>query len=175
MAALHIDEAAVAAIVVEGREPEILVLKRRMHPQDPWSGHYAFPGGRKDPEDDDLLDTCLRETREECGIILPAALLVKQYPVQYAGNHLNKPVPVTTYLFELPEKPAIRLQRSEIACYEWVPLSYVRDQASQVLLPMSRTDPQLLFPAIPATDGLIWGFTYGVLMTLLADRYTSLA
>ena len=36
---------------------------------------------------------------------------------------------------------------------------------------MSNTEPLRLFPAIPATDGLIWGFTYGVLMTLLADRY----
>lgn len=175
MTTLHTMEAAVAAIVAEAGEPEILVLKRRPHPQDPWSGHYAFPGGRRDPEDDDLLATCLRETWEECGICLPTALLVKEYPVQYAGNHLNRPVPVTTYLFELPEKPAIRLQRSEIICYEWVPLSYAGDQASRVLLPMSNTEPQRLFPAIPATDGLIWGFTYGVLMTLLADRYAPLA
>lgn len=172
MTTLHIMEAAVAAIVVGAQEPEILVLKRRPHPQDPWSGHYAFPGGRRDPEDEDLLATCLRETREECGISLATGLLVKKYPVQYAGNHLNKPVAVTTYLFELPSKPVIHLQSSEITCYEWVPLSYVRDQASRVLLPMSKTDPQQLFPAIPATDGLIWGFTYGVLMTLLTDRYS---
>ena len=72
-------EAAVAAIVVGAQEPEILVLKRRPHPQDPWSGHYAFPGGRRDPEDEDLLATCLRETREECGISLATGLLVKKY------------------------------------------------------------------------------------------------
>lgn len=164
-------EAAVAAIVTATRDPEILVLKRRPHPRDPWSGHYAFPGGRRDPEDNDLLDTCLRETREECGIVLSSSMLVKRYPVQYAGNHMNKPVPVTTYLFELTCKPVIALQHSEIVCYEWLPLSFIADQASRVHLPLSRSQPQRLFPAIPATDGLIWGFTYGVMMTLLADRY----
>ena len=171
----YIVEAAVAAIVAADADPEILVLKRMAHPQDPWSGHYAFPGGRRDPEDEDLFATCLRETLEECGIALSTNSLVKEYPVQYAGNHLNKPVPVTTYLFELPEKPSIALERSEITCYEWVPLSYIADQASRVYLPMSSSRPQLLFPAIPATDGLIWGFTYGVLMTLMADRYSTIA
>ncbi|NQS71197.1 MAG: CoA pyrophosphatase [Desulfobulbaceae bacterium] len=167
----RIVEAAVAAIVTAASDPEILVLKRKLHPQDPWSGHYAFPGGRKDPEDGNLFVTCLRETREECGISLSSECLVKKYPVQYAGNHLNRPVPVTTYLFEIPRKPVIVLERSEITCYEWMPLSFIADQASRVHLPMSRTEPQRLFPAIPATDGLIWGFTYGVLMVLLADRY----
>ena len=56
-------EAAVAAIVAKDVEPEILVLKRRAHPHDPWSGHYAFPGGRRDPEDSDLLSNCFLETQ----------------------------------------------------------------------------------------------------------------
>ena len=49
----------------------------------------------------------------------------KQYPVRKAGNYLNKPVPVTTFLFELPRHPDIRLQTSEISCHEWLDLEYV--------------------------------------------------
>ena len=49
---------------------QMLFIHRAHHPQDPWSGHMAFPGGRKDPEDVDLRTTIHRETKEEVGIDL---------------------------------------------------------------------------------------------------------
>ena len=164
-------EAAVAAIVLRKPEPEILVLKRKAHPRDPWSGHYAFPGGRRASDDISLFATCLRETEEECGIRLSLENLVKKYPVRRAGNHLNKPIPVTTYLFELPTPPQIHLQYSEISCYEWIPLCFLAAEDNLVHLPLRHGDANLLFAAVPATEGLIWGFTYEVLMMLLADHY----
>jgi len=164
-------EAAVATIITQAPTPEVLVLKRKANPEDPWSGHYAFPGGRRDDSDPTLLATCIRETYEECGILLAPELLVKQYPVRHAGNHLNQPVPVTTYLFELPGQPAIRLQPAEISCHEWLDLDYVGDAANIIQRPMSPRCPNVLFPCIPATEGFIWGFTYETLMLVIADRY----
>ena len=165
-------EAAVATIITREPAPEVLVLKRNANPRDPWSGHYAFPGGRRDNDDASLLATCIRETYEECGIQLSSNLLVKQYPVRQAGNHLNQPIPVTTYLFELPEQPAIRLQTTEISCHEWLDLDYVADASNIIRRPMSPRCPDVLFPCIPATAGFIWGFTYETLMLVIADRYT---
>src|SRR4051812_3842337 len=58
-----IRRAAVAAILRDAAEgPEILFIRRAEHPQDPWSGHMAFPGGREEPGDADLLETAIRET-----------------------------------------------------------------------------------------------------------------
>jgi len=165
-------EAAVATIITREPAPEVLVLKRNANPRDPWSGHYAFPGGRRDDDDTSLLATCIRETYEECGIQLSSDLLVKQYPVRHAGNHLNQPIPVTTYLFELPKQPAIRLQTTEISCHEWLDLDYVADASNIIRRPMSPRCPDVLFPCIPATAGFIWGFTYETLMLVIADRYT---
>jgi 8-oxo-dGTP pyrophosphatase MutT (NUDIX family) len=164
-------EAAVATIITRSPTLEVLVLKRKANPEDPWSGHYAFPGGRRNDGDPTLLVTCIRETFEECGILLSAELLVKQYPVRHAGNHLSQPVPVTPYLFELPEQPAIRLQTSEISCHEWLDLNYVGDTANTIRRPMSPRCPEVLFPCIPVTEGFIWGFTYETLMLVIADRY----
>jgi NTP pyrophosphohydrolases including oxidative damage repair enzymes len=164
-------EAAVATIITQQPAPEVLVLKRKNHPDDPWSGHYAFPGGRRDTTDTSLLDTCIRETYEECGVLLSVRDLVKQYPVRQAGNDSNLPIPVTAYLFELPEQPPIRLQRAEISRHEWLGLDYVGDMDNVIERPMSLSRPDVLYPCIPAAEGFIWGFTYETLMLVIADRY----
>ncbi|MGI6657243.1 MAG: NUDIX hydrolase [Desulfobulbus sp.] len=164
-------EAAVAAIIAPRPQPRVLVLKRSTDPRDPWSGQYSFPGGRREESDRDLLATCIRETREECGLALSPDQMVKQYPVHYAGNRLDRPVPVTTYLFEIDGQPRIRLHRREFFCYEWLDLAYIADRDTLVRMPMSPHHPGLLFPGIPATEGVVWGFTYEMLMVVLTDRY----
>ncbi|MDY0391351.1 NUDIX hydrolase [Desulfobulbus oligotrophicus] len=167
-------EAAVAAIIARTPSPEVLFLKRRANPRDPWSGHYAFPGGRHDEDDPSLLATCLRETYEECGIYLSTDSLVKTYPARPAGNYLNRPVPVTTFLFEISIQPVITLQKAEISCHEWLDLEYLRDTDNIIRRPMSPRCPEVLFPCIPATEGFIWGFTYETLMMIIADHYSDL-
>src|SRR5688572_15001632 len=75
--------AAVAAILreVPGMSAaELFFIRRAEHPQDPWSGHIAFPGGRRDPGDPNLLATAMRETLEEVGIDLSRAKLLGRLP-----------------------------------------------------------------------------------------------
>src|SRR5262245_39852984 len=44
--------AAVVAMVRPGRGgAELLLIERAEHPDDPWSGHMALPGGRYEPCD----------------------------------------------------------------------------------------------------------------------------
>jgi 8-oxo-dGTP diphosphatase len=159
-------EAAVAVIRVKSPELPYLIVRRALHPRDPWSGHFAFPGGRRDVTDTDLLATCLRETREECGIDLPKAALLAELTPTEAGNALGRPVRVTPFLFELDEKPELRLDALECAAFHWVPGARLRDtRHHMVITPVPGLDRS--FPAVRLEDGHIWGFTYRVLAELL--------
>ncbi len=162
-------EAAVAAIMAPENTPSILVLKRNENPQDPWSGQYALPGGRRDQEDTDLLATCRREAYEESGIKLAKTNLIKEYPPRYAGRALEFSTPVTAFLFALTSRPAVQLQQSEISSFEWLPLSYAANPANIIRRPMSEHFPDKLYPCLPLTQGYLWGFTFETLMLILRD------
>ena len=69
--------AAVALILKEcDDDTSIIFIKRSEDDRDPWSGHMAFPGGRKDEEDGSIIDTVVRETFEETGIDLREGKIV---------------------------------------------------------------------------------------------------
>ena len=62
--------AAVAAILRQAPSGlEVLFIKRAERDGDPWSGHMAFPGGRREPHDSDLYSTALRETTVRLDIV----------------------------------------------------------------------------------------------------------
>jgi 8-oxo-dGTP pyrophosphatase MutT (NUDIX family) len=159
--------AAVALIRVAGTDPEYLLLRRAANPKDPWSGHFALPGGRREPGDRDLLETCIRETLEECGVRLETGHLVRALPLAVAGGHMGRPMGVAPFLFEVPSKPELLLDPREIAESHWLPQSYLRDPANRLLAAMVASLPDRTFPCIRVSGsaGAIWGFTYGVLET----------
>jgi 8-oxo-dGTP pyrophosphatase MutT (NUDIX family) len=60
-------EAAVLVPITRSDEPE-LILTLRASGLSTHGGEVAFPGGRRDPEDPDLVFTALREAEEEIGL-----------------------------------------------------------------------------------------------------------
>lgn len=70
----------------------------RIHP-----GEMAFPGGRYEEEDGDLLSTALRETNEEVGIELNETLISATLPiVRTLTGYI-----ITPYVTILPARPRI--------------------------------------------------------------------
>jgi len=61
------EAAVVAPLIVRPDDEATLFTKRADHLSD-HPGQMSFPGGGREPEDDDLLDTALREAEEEVGL-----------------------------------------------------------------------------------------------------------
>jgi 8-oxo-dGTP pyrophosphatase MutT (NUDIX family) len=82
--------AAVAIVHARGAEESVLLIRRTEREDDPWSGHWSFPG--RDPEDIDLVHTALRELAEECGIALSRESLEAALPPTWAGRRVGQQI-----------------------------------------------------------------------------------
>lgn len=156
-------EAAVAVVHALGPEESVLLLRRSTRAGDPWSGHWAFPGGRREPGDQCLVDTALRELGEECGVHLSRLQLETALPVRHAGQHQGRLILVAPFLFRVGGTFEVTPDGVEAESALWLPLAHFRDtnchQAGAVPgLPGGRS-----MPGIPLEGAPLWGFTYRVL------------
>ena len=156
--------AAVAIIKSVAPRESFLVLRRVVHPEDPWSGHFSFPGGRKDDTDQDLLATCIRETKEETGILLDTDFLERRLPLEPAGHRLKSPLWVEPFLFTIDKRPDLTLCSEEIQSACWLNAETFQNRDLHQSVEMF---PGQLFPAYPLEDYYLWGFTYRLLLTIL--------
>ena len=152
--------AAVGIIRCTGPRESILLLRRARSIEDPWSGHYAFPGGRREVHDSTLYDTCIREVLEETGIQLDRSSLSLSLPPALAGRTVRAPVLVQPYLFDIATQPEVVVEESEIESFVWLEVAKFRDQAMHF---SAEALPGKTRPAFPVGDYYIWGFTYQLL------------
>lgn len=156
-------QAAVAIIKIALPEEKFLILRRAPYPGDPWSGHFSFPGGRKDTSDKNLLFTCIRETEEETGILLRPTQLNRKLSLEPAGRNFRNPLWVQPFIFELATLPSLKLQASEISSAFWLSKKKFSDLSFHLRVEMV---PGQKFPAYPVDDYYIWGFTYRLLLKI---------
>jgi 8-oxo-dGTP pyrophosphatase MutT (NUDIX family) len=156
----------VPVFVEEGELHVVFTLRRddlRRHP-----GEISFPGGRRDPEDPDLLATALREAREEIGLAEDA--------VEVIGALQPTSTFVTSYSIYpfvglVPAGSVWTAQTTEVAEVIELPLpaltaGYARRRISRRGVPI-RTDTYVV------GDHLIWGATARILADLV-DRVSLL-
>lgn len=167
--------AAVAAVLHEAdRGAEVLLIKRAEHPDDPWSGHMAFPGGRYEPENDPtLLDTAVRETLEEVGLDLArGAELIGRLDEVEAVARGGRPIGlvIAPYVFELRDaaRPPLRPDPTEVAEAIWAPLGPLVSGAAATTFPFRHEGEVHRFPAWDVEGRIVWGLTYRMLETLLS-------
>jgi len=101
------DRAAVALIIHDSEDLDALFVRRVANASDPWSGQIAFPRGRFEHQDNSIIDTAIRETREETGIdLLSKGRLVGALDEVRPINKSN--LVVTPLVALVRDKPAMR-------------------------------------------------------------------
>ncbi|MBM4256165.1 MAG: CoA pyrophosphatase [Deltaproteobacteria bacterium] len=163
---------AAVALLLQPQEEDlhVLFIHRAHHPHDPWSGHMAFPGGRKDPEDPDLLVTISRETREEVGIDLDlhGEYLGRLTEVQAMARGKLTNMAVSPFVYLVSSEAQPEPDPVEVQDTIWVPLSFMqRDGVERTVRRDLPDQTTIEVPALVYGGKTIWGLTYRVLRDFL--------
>ncbi|WP_396588882.1 NUDIX hydrolase [Bermanella sp. R86510] len=115
-------QAAVLVAVTDSQHPEV-ILTLRSQQMPTHQGEVAFPGGKCEPDDEDLIATALREANEEIGldpnvveVIGPMSQVVSRFGFL-----------VTPILAVVPHDVVLSNASDEIEAYFRVPLHFFTD------------------------------------------------
>jgi 8-oxo-dGTP pyrophosphatase MutT (NUDIX family) len=163
--------AAVAAVLRYASSdgwPEVLLIRRTSHPHDPWSGHMAFPGGRHDDSDRDLLHTARRETEEEVGVDLAsdADFFGRLDDVQAISRARPMDLIIVPHVFVLRREVALIPDAAEVAEALWAPIRPMVEGEIDTTRRYEREGVNLELPGYRVGSNVVWGLTYSMLQLL---------
>lgn len=165
------EEVARAAVALLARpsesDVELLFIERPHSERDPWSGHIAFPGGRKQANESDV-DTAMRETKEEVGVDLLATGVQIGRLDDVRPSRGGPQIAVAAFVFAIPATTRPVPDPAEVATVLWVPMTHLTDPASAAehLHPFP-DGRRMSFPAVSYGGYVIWGLTYRIMTQFL--------
>ncbi len=166
-AALALIESAVLAPLYRGSDgrPGLVFIRRSRFGRH--GGQIAFPGGRREPEDPDLLTTALREAEEEIGLERRSVEILATLPIV---DTVATGFRVAPFLGRLNGPPPVwRRQESEIDEILEVPLEDLTHPDAHAVeswqLP-GWPEPRLI-PYYRIGPHRLWGATYTIVEPLI--------
>lgn len=161
----HYRDAGVLVLLYARAGALCLALTRRCDHLADHAGQISFPGGLREPEDDSLLDTALREAREELGL--------EGSELEVLGPLTPLEIPVSGYrihpwVAHTPARPAFRPDPCEVAELLEVPLDLLLDPATATVETRVIRGYDTEVPFFLVCGHKVWGATAAVLSELLA-------
>ncbi|RXK52270.1 NUDIX hydrolase [Aquirufa rosea] len=149
-------QAAVLAIIHQhaNQEDTILLIKRNEY-DGAHSGQMAFPGGKMELTDRNLMETAIREVKEEIGIQVPYEELKALEPVWVmVSNYWVQP-----YYAVLKEKQNYVLDKREINRIFEIPVSHFLDVSKLKAHQLTIQNKPYWAPQFEFEGEIIWGAT----------------
>lgn len=155
-----------AVLIPIVRRPEgltVLLTKRTEHLTN-HAGQVSFPGGRAEEDDSSPIETALRETQEEIGLVRRHVEIVGVLP-----DHVTASAYVVTPVVGLVTPPFdLTAESNEVAAIFEVPLRFLMDGMNHQRMSFELPDGggRRSFYAMPYERFFIWGATAGMLRNL---------
>ena len=160
-------DAAVLIPVYRSQDGELHIVMILRNPGGVHGGQIAFPGGKHDPEDETMLDTALREVREELGLVIDRSDVLAELPMEQTRTTGYRVFP---FLARIAEPDRWRIAEREIAEIVDVKLTDLtrRDAHDKMIgrFPTWEKAQQVSFYRIG--EHRLWGLSYRILQPVLA-------
>ena len=128
------------------------------------AGQVAFPGGRLDLTDQDLVSAALRETDEEVGIHPAKIHMLGSFP---GRRTLQTDIMVTPFVGVISNGAETQADPKEVAEIFYVPLAALRDKRYGTKVQPAGSTRLGQLPAIVYEGHTIWGLTYYLTLSFL--------
>jgi len=141
------------------------VFIKRVEYEGVHSGQIAFPGGKFEDSDPDIIATAIREAEEEVGL--------KKESIQVVGRLSDLFVPPSNFIIspviaQTPARPVFIPDMTEVAEIFAVPLRFFLNQDNSGEYKINyRNTPGISVPGFRYNNHLIWGATAMILSELL--------
>lgn len=163
-----LSEAAVLLTLRTADPLELLLIERAEKEGDPWSGHMALPGGRRDAVDTGLLQTALRETREETGITVPDSAVLGALDEVRPSHRRRFSIVIAPFVAVVPPETRAIPAPAEVETALWVPLPHLASDAAVDEILIDLEEGSTAFPALSYQDYVIWGLTHRIITGFMA-------
>lgn len=153
--------AAVLVAVTDRAEPGVILTQRpdtmRKH-----AGQVAFPGGRMDAEDADVIDAALREAEEEVALPRSAVTIIGTTDRYRTITGYE----VTPVIGVVPPDLRLAANDEEVAAIFETPLTYLLDPANHAVQEVHWNGGKRHYYEIIWEDRRIWGATAAMIVNL---------
>jgi len=162
-------QAAVSVVLRSAVSLDLLLIKRAHFDRDPWSGHMALPGGRRDPKDINLQHTAIRETLEETALELGEGTQYLGQLKAFKPSSIRLPkLTITPFVFGVGRHVQASVASPEVDQVFWVSLDELRGPSSEscveIFIPNGQKQE---FPCYMVEEEPVWGLTYRIISELL--------
>ncbi|MFL9845887.1 NUDIX hydrolase [Flavobacterium rhizosphaerae] len=157
-------ESAVMMLFYPKNDQATLVLTKRNTYKGVHSAQISFPGGKKEPEDNSLTQTALRETYEEIGIAPSQINVIMPFTKVYIppSNFL-----VVPFLGTMGHTPVFVPDPKEVNTIIEMPVQTLLDDAIVTTIEMKTSYAEkIVVPAFEIEGNIIWGATAMMLSEL---------
>ncbi|MFZ5755330.1 MAG: CoA pyrophosphatase [Pseudomonadota bacterium] len=160
-------DASVLVPVTATRERPELILTRRALTMNSHAGEVAFPGGKKDASDSDLLVTALRESEEEIGLARGQVDVVGRLaPLQSRAG-----IKVVPWVGVVPPEVSLTANPQELDSIFRVPLQFFLDTPLKSDHVVRWMGAEYVMPTWRYDGHMIWGLTAYIIVDLVNTAY----